>query len=63
MNSAVDNSVAVENPSASTDFNRFQQAGANPPNRKQLKVGYSCPAQETALGAGGRQFESARPDQ
>ena len=44
-------------------FNKAQQPGLISFKRKHLKTGTFGKVPETALGAGGREFESRRPDQ
>ena len=50
-------------PPGSIVFNRLQQDARIRLKRKQLKIGPFRGRMESALGAGGRQFESGRPDQ
>jgi hypothetical protein len=47
----------------STTFNKFHHARRNYLKQKGLKTGDFAEAPESALGAGGRKFESRRPDQ
>ena len=50
-------------PPGSKPFHSPQKAGRNCLKRKQLKTGRIGRRPETVLGAGGREFESRRPDQ
>ena len=53
----------MREPPGSSQFHKLQQARRILLKRKQLKIGNFPAIPKTALGAGGRQFESDRPDQ
>jgi len=55
--------LRTRDPLNSTKFNRFQQAAHISLKNKLLKIGQFAKGSGTALGAGGREFESRRPDQ
>ena len=50
-------------PQSSTKFNNFQLARRISLKKNSLKIRHFRRMLETALGAGGRAFESPRPDQ